>query len=111
MLEKPRLEDEKIIACLADSYGLGVTQLEFLPIGHDSNAGVYRVQGKGQTYFLKVKSDAVDELSVSLPLYLKEQGIEQVVAPLPSVTHELCGRADDFSLILYPFIEGKTGMA
>ena len=111
MLEKPRLEDEKMIACLRDSYGLTVAQLEFLPIGHDSYAGVYRVEANGQTYFLKVKSDSVDEMSVSLPRYLKEQGIEQVIAPLPTITHELWGRADDFSLILYPFIEGKTGMA
>ena len=111
MLEKPPLEDEKIIASLGNSYCLTVTQLEFLPLGHDSYAGVYRVHGNGQTYFLKVKRDTVDELSVSLPRYLKEQGIEQVVAPLPTITQELWGRVEDFSLILYPFIEGKSGMA
>src|SRR5258708_39118011 len=111
MLEKPPLEDEKIVACLKHSYGLNANEIEFLPLGHDSYAGVYRVHGNGQTYFLKVKRDTVDELSVSLPRYLKDQGIEQVVAPLPTITQELWGRVEDFSLILYPFIEGKSGMA
>lgn len=49
MLDKPPLSDEKISACLLDSYGLTVTGIEFLPIGHDSYAGVYRVQANEQT--------------------------------------------------------------
>lgn len=57
MFDKPRLEDEKIIACLRASYALSVTELEFRPLGHDSHAGVYRVRANGQAYFLKVKSD------------------------------------------------------
>jgi spectinomycin phosphotransferase len=109
MLDKPRLEDENIIACLKASYGLTVTDLEFLPLGYDSFAGVYRVQAHGQTYFLKVKSDTVDELSVLLPHYLKAQGIDQIVAPLPTITQTLWGKVDHFSLLLYPFIEGKNG--
>lgn len=111
MLDKPPLEDEKIAACLKKTYNLSLTTIEFLPIGHDSYAGVYRVQGNGQSYFLKVKRDAVTELSVRLPRYLKEQGIEQVVAPIPTMTGQLWGKIDDFTLILYPYIEGKTGMA
>ncbi|MBN1681855.1 MAG: aminoglycoside phosphotransferase family protein [Anaerolineae bacterium] len=109
MLDKPRLEDAKIMACLKVSYDLTVTGMEFLPLGYDSYAGVYRVQANGQLYFLKVKSDTVDELSVLLPRYLKEQGIEQVVAPLPTITQEPWGTVDHFTLILYPFIEGKSG--
>jgi spectinomycin phosphotransferase len=105
MLEKPPLEDEKIIACLRESYDLAVTGLEFLPLGYDSDAGVYRIQVGGQFYFLKVKSNTVDELSVRLPHALKEQGIEQVVAPLPTTTQGLWGKVDHFTLILYPFIE------
>ncbi|MBI5957125.1 MAG: hypothetical protein HY866_00220, partial [Chloroflexi bacterium] len=105
MLEKPRLEDEKIFACLSSTYGLAATGLEFLPIGYDSAAGVYRVRANGQAYFLKVKRGPVYELSLSLPRYLKAQGIEQIVAPLPTITGERWGKIDDFTLILYPFIE------
>ena len=110
MLEKPPIEDEKIIACLKDTYDLTVTEIEFLPIGHDSYAGVYRVRANGQVYFLKVKSVAVNILSVMLPRYLKERGFEQIVAPLPTITYGIWGKVDDFTLLLYPFIEGHSGM-
>jgi spectinomycin phosphotransferase len=111
MLEKPGLEDEKIIACLRDSYGLTITEIEFLPKGHDSYAGVYRVVADdGTPYFLKVKQDTVFEPTVTLPRFLKDYGIDQVMPPLPTTTQELWGKVDQFTLLLYPFIDGKSGM-
>ncbi len=47
MLDKPRLADEKITACLKETYGLTAARLEFLPRGYDAYAGVYRVQAGG----------------------------------------------------------------
>jgi spectinomycin phosphotransferase len=109
LLEKPHIEDGQIIACLKRSYDLTVTDVEFLPIGYDAQAGVYRIQADGQRYFLKVKRETVDELSVRLPHYLRSHGMAQVVAPLPTITQELWGKVDPFTLILYPFVEGKSG--
>lgn len=109
MLDKPPLEDEQIAACLETSYGLAVTGIEFLPLGYDMNAGVYRVQANGHPYFLKVKGSAVHELSVRLPRYLKAQGMGQIIAPLPTVTQELWGTVDHFSLLVYPFVEDTAG--
>ena len=109
MLDKPPIEDGQIIACLKRSYGLTVTGIEFLPIGYDAQAGVYRVQADGQRYFLKVKRETIDELSVRLPHYLRSHGMAEVVAPLPTLTQELWCKADPFTLILYPFVEGKSG--
>jgi spectinomycin phosphotransferase len=109
MLDKPSLKDEKIIACLRASYGLSVTELEFRPLGKDSHAGVYRVQANRRVYFLKVKSDSLDEISVLLPRYLKEQGMEPVIAPLPTNTQDLWTKIDSFTLTLYPCIEGRSG--
>jgi len=109
MLDKPPLKDERIIACLKTSYGLTVSVLEFLPLGYDANAGVYRVDAAGQSYFLKVKRDTVSELSIRLPRFLNEQGMATVVAPLPTVTQALWGTVDQFTLILYPFIDGTSG--
>jgi spectinomycin phosphotransferase len=43
MLEKPDLQDGKIVACLQDKYGLNVVQVAFLPLGADLNTAVYRV--------------------------------------------------------------------
>jgi spectinomycin phosphotransferase len=109
MFEKPRLSDAKIITCLQENYGLSVSELTFLPIGYDANAGVYRIRANGQTYFLKVRRGTVDPLSVLLPHYLKDQGIEQIIVPLSTLDHDLWSHIDDFTLILYPFIEGHGG--
>ncbi|MCI0578173.1 MAG: aminoglycoside phosphotransferase family protein [Chloroflexi bacterium] len=111
MLEKPHLKDEAIMACLRHSYGLAVSGIEFLPVGNDSSAGVYRVNADdGKVYFLKVRQGPVYEPGVAVPRYLQDQGVEQVVAPLPTTTQELWERVEQFALILYPFIEGKVGM-
>jgi hypothetical protein len=41
MLEKPDLEDEIIITCTQDAFGLNGVQVDFLPLGADQNAVVY----------------------------------------------------------------------
>jgi spectinomycin phosphotransferase len=42
LLEKPDLQDARIIACLQREYGLPVEQVAFLPVGADMNTAVYR---------------------------------------------------------------------
>jgi spectinomycin phosphotransferase len=50
------LSDETLRACLRARYGLAVSELAFLPLGHDSSAWVYRVRtAEGGAYFLKVR--------------------------------------------------------
>ena len=111
MLEKPNLADEKIIACLRAVYDVHATKIEFLPLGYDFHAGVYRVRGEnGQDYFLKVRQDTVYEPGIHIARYLKAQGLQQVIAPLPTVTEALWGTVDEYALLLYPFIEGRSGM-
>src|SRR5687768_11079066 len=82
MLEKPNLPDSQIIASLRAAYGIPAAEIEFLPLGNDSSAWVYRVTAdKGANFFLKVKKGAIFEPSVLIPRYLNSQGIQQVVAP------------------------------
>ena len=110
MLTKPDLPDEKIIACLQSEYGLYIDMLDFLPLGADLNTVVYRAVARGgDPYFVKLRSGIFDETSVELPKYFSDQGIRQVIAPLPSKTGRLWGHLDDYRIILYPFIEGRDG--
>lgn len=111
MLEKPDLADDRILTQLRSTYGLPAADLEFLPLGNDPTSWVYRVQtDTGAFYFLKLKKGGINEPSLTIPHYLKDSGIQQIVAPLTTRTQQLWSKIDDFTLILYPFIEGGTGM-
>lgn len=111
MLEKPDLQDEAILACVRADYGIAARAIEFLPLGYDPHAGVYRVTADdGADYFLKVKQGGVDAVSLSVPRFLSDQGIEQVVAPLPTGDGRLNTNVDAFAVILYPYVEGESVM-
>ena len=111
MLETPELPDDRIVAGLSEHYGIPVTELVFLPIGNDAAAWAYRVIAHDRaSYFLKLKIGSIYEPSVLVPRYLRNTGIEEVVAPLPTRNGELWAELDSYNLILYPFIAGKVGM-
>ena len=110
MLEKPDLQDQEIITCLQNEYGLLATQVAFLPLGADQNTAVYRVVADDESsYFLKLRSGVFDETSVALPKFLGDQGIEQVIAPLTTQTGQLWTSLNPFKVILYPFVKGRNG--
>src|SRR5256885_8193136 len=115
MLEPPNIPEEHLRACLQEQYGLSAVTLEFLPVGLDSRAGVYRVMtAQGAAYLLKAKSGTLYEPSCIVPRYLKDQGAASVVAPLPTKRNALWTRLGEWGLadwtaIVYPFIEGDVG--
>ncbi len=110
MLEPPPLSPEKIISSLNEAYDIQISKLEFLPIGNDSNSWVYKVHADRESYFLKAKRLPVYEPSLTIPHFLKEQGLHQVVAPIASKAQNLYQTLENFALILYPFIDGDNGM-
>jgi spectinomycin phosphotransferase len=110
MREEPRIAREMLRACLQDEYGLAPATIDFLPIGRDLNAGVYRVVcEKGATYLLKVKSGEFYAASCIVPRYLHDQGIEPVVAALRTRTKGLWARTGVWTVLVYPYLEGDTG--
>jgi spectinomycin phosphotransferase len=110
MLEKPAITDEAIISCAQREYGFPRTRLTFLPLGYDVNTAVYRLEAQdGISYFLKLRKGPFDELVVSLPKYLSDQGLKTVIPPLETRANRLWGELDEYKLILYPFIEGLNG--
>lgn len=111
MLIKPNLKDEEIIACLLDAYGLTTEKITFLPIGADFNTAVYHVTTSNQTdYFLKLRSGEFLEASVSVPKYLADLGVKQVIPSLATKTRKLWTSLASFKAILYPYIEGQNGV-
>ena len=111
MLIKPDLKDKKIIVCLRDAYGLRVEKISFLPLGADFNTAVYRITtNNGSDYFLKLRSGEFLEASVSVPKYLADLGIKQVIHPLATKTGQLWTSLESFKAILYPYVEGHNGV-
>ncbi len=109
MLEKPTIPDNEIITSIQTEYGLSVTQLTFLPIGADSTSAVYRVvTDDGMAYFLKLRK-AFNEIAVTLPIFLKSQGIQEIIVPFETKSGQSWVDFGDYKMILYPFIEGKDG--
>jgi spectinomycin phosphotransferase len=111
MLIKPDLENEKIIACLRDVYGLIVEKIVFLPLGADFNTAVYQVTTSSQVdYFLKLRRGEFIDASVSAPKYLADLGIKQVIPPFVTKTGQLWTSLASFKAILYPYVEGHNGV-
>jgi len=105
------LADETLRACLRESYGLAVAEITFLPLGHDPSAWVYRARtADSGDYFVKVRLSVTNEAGVLIPRYLRDQGIKYVVAPIPTLSRAPWANADGYAVLLYPFIDGATGM-
>ena len=112
MREEPRIEPEMLRACLQEQYGLVPAAIDFLPIGRDLNAGVYRIVSEnGTPYLLKVKAGEFYAASCIVPRYLSDQGIGPVVAALRTRTQGLWARAGEWTVLVYPYLEGETGWA
>ena len=111
MIEKPDISDEKLVTALNENYSIQISEIEFLPIGNDASAFSYRVETKnGISYFLKIKTKLSNLAGLFVPRLLKDQGVEQVVAPIITNKQKLAEKMDGFSLILYPFIPGNEAM-
>ena len=111
MLEAPNLDTADIVAALRQHHDLDVASLEFLPIGNDVGSYVYRITTHGGVrYFLKARRAPMYEPSVVVPRYLQQHGIPQVVAPLPTQAGALWIPQQTFNLMLYPYIDARTGM-
>jgi spectinomycin phosphotransferase len=109
MREQPIIPEEHLRACLQEQYDLIPVALEFLPLGLDYNSWVYRVVSEqGASYLLKARSGPLYEPSCFVPNYLRDQGIASVVAPLPTKSNTLWTKVVDWTMIVYPFIDGDT---
>jgi spectinomycin phosphotransferase len=87
MRESPRITEEDLRACLQDQYDLRSVTLTFLPLGHDYDARIYRVESEqGTAYALKVTSRSLYGPRCLVPRYLNDQGgLHRSWLPFPLV--------------------------
>lgn len=110
MLVKPPLSDQHIIDCLHADYGIEVVALTFLPLGADMNASVYRAEAQGQTsFFVKLKRGYHHDIGITIVGLLHNAGIKQIISPIKTTHGQSTKRINDFTLVVYPFVEGYDG--
>lgn len=110
MLEKPNIKDERIITCLKTEFRLEIDELAFLPLGANLNTAVYRAESHDKTpYFVKLRRGDFDPASVTVPKFLSDWGLQQIIPPLPTQSGRLWANLPPYKLILYPYFEGSNG--
>lgn len=108
MLEKPDLADDLLCAHLRTIFGLEVRQVTFLPLGADGNTAVYRATTGDRAYFVKLRRERFREVSVTLPYFLHESGLEAIIPPLPALHGANWTRLGPYFVICYPFVAGES---
>ncbi len=106
------IEKQHIISCLNIDYGIEVESLTFLPIGADINASIYKAHTYDQkVYFIKLKRGHHHDMSVVIVELLHDAGIEQIIPPIKTLLGQSTQRIDDFTLMVYPFVNGQNGFS
>lgn len=112
MIEKQPLSHESVISCLQANYAIEVASLVFLPLGADLNAAVYKAQALDQrSYFIKLRRGHHHDLSVAIAELLCNAGVQQIIPPIKTIQNRATVRLNDWTLIVYPFVEGKDGFS
>ena len=114
MRDDPGLNKGAIAASLNASYGVDAVAIDFLPLGYDANAAVYRVEDRaGTEWFLKIRNGSAHEAGLLVPRALIERGIPNILAPLPARDSVLWRPLDGhpgYTVVLYPFVRGDNAM-
>lgn len=111
MIEKV-ISAQQIIDCLNINYGINVTTLTLLTLGADIDASVYKAQAHdNSTYFVKIKHGRRYDIGVIVQQLLHDAGIQEIISPLKTNNNQIIQYIGDFSLSVYPFIEGQDGFS
>ncbi|MBO0791878.1 MAG: aminoglycoside phosphotransferase family protein, partial [Ktedonobacteraceae bacterium] len=111
MHEPPIIDKKRLRTYLQDQYGLVAATIEYLPLGHDYDAGVYRVVSlQDRAYLLKATTRSLYEPACLVPAYLRDQGITSIVAPVPTTNGALWTQFEEWTMILYPWIDGECSL-
>lgn len=109
MIEPPDLPEAAIVARVRDRYAAPVERATFLPLGNDSSAWCYRLDGGGHVWFLKVLRRQVEAAEVAVPRFLASHGIEHLVPAISTADGDAFDAGHPFSFVLFPFVDAEPG--
>jgi spectinomycin phosphotransferase len=109
VLVEPDLDHAALAEHLRRGWGLQPRTISFLPVGHDASAWAYDVHTEpGRRYFVKVRTRPAPTAAALVPRLLRERGLDQAVAPLPTLDGQPWWPADRLQLGVYPYVDGTT---
>jgi spectinomycin phosphotransferase len=112
MAEKQNLSEQVIIDHLKADYGIEVAAITLLRLGADMNASVYKAQTYDQTsYFVKIKRGHHHDIGIEIVERLHDAGIKEIIPPIKTILGASTQQIEDFTLIVYPFINGQDGFS
>jgi spectinomycin phosphotransferase len=101
---------ELIIHCLRACYGLETATLELLSLGADRNVSVYKAESADhKVYFVKIRRGPFSEAHVEVMTLLQQAGVKEIISPIRTREGKQAQQVNGFTLIVYPFIEGRNG--
>jgi spectinomycin phosphotransferase len=107
MLEDPGLDPRELAAALRTGFGIEASAFNFVP-GFDMHAASYAVDGR---WFAKVRFGPVAEAPLEVPRALLDAGVDQILAPVRTLTSTLWHpMADGRTLVVYPFVAGRNAL-
>jgi spectinomycin phosphotransferase len=111
MIEAPDVPERELIDVLRDAYGVAARAAVFLPLGNDARSFVYRAELEdGGRLFFQLRKGEPYAPSLAVPRMLRDAGIAEVVAPLPTRDGRLAAPLGAFSALVYPFVDGDSAM-
>jgi spectinomycin phosphotransferase len=108
MVGQELLSEQDMLSCLSRHYNMDVIALTCLPLGADMNAAVYKVETHDEAFFF-VKVKRGEQSNIEILELLRAAGIQQIIAPLKTIHGQTTQRIENFSLSVYPFVEGQDG--
>jgi len=107
MFDRPAVTDDQIVAAIEERFGLDVSALEFLALGHDAHAWTFRATTNGDdALFVKIRR-RIDPARLRLARFLEDAGFDAIVAPLATTDGATSVPIDALHLVVYPFVEGS----
>ena len=100
----------KYIHSIGIEYDIIISEIKQLYIGADTNSFVYEVKSNDcKKYFMKLRYGDFSISSISIPWFLAEKIGAHIIKPFKTVSGSLYKKNSDHVMILYPYIQGKSG--
>ena len=111
-LDTPDLDKHHLLQTLHAAYGLDVTTLTFMPKGEDAYAYLAHARD-GSRYFMRAQHSSrlaadLEHVYAVTHMMHAHSDLRQVLAPYPTARGTFTVRIGEYTVALFPFVDGDT---